>query len=83
MRRYQNSVDAAPASAAAGEALLAMARCRRLSGEHTLARALLERAARNQYVAARARAMLDATARPAKPAASAPAEAESEPAGRP
>jgi hypothetical protein len=79
MREYQRTVDAAPSSAAAGNALLAMARCRNLTGEYTLARGLLERAARNPYVADRAKAMLG-TARPAKPASAAEAPAAAEPA---
>jgi hypothetical protein len=58
--RYQQIVDAAPDSAPAGEALLAMARCRSQRGERALARALLERAARNPYVASRAKALLAA-----------------------
>lgn len=65
LSRYQQIVDAAPDSARAGEALLAMARCRSQRGERALARALLERAARNPHVASRARALLGAQPSPA------------------
>jgi thioredoxin-like negative regulator of GroEL len=66
LRRYQQIVDADPASAQAGEALLAMARCRTQRGERALARALLERAARNVHVASRAKALLSAPSAPAE-----------------
>jgi len=66
LSRYQQIVDADPASAQAGEALLAMARCRTQRGERALARTLLERAARNAHVASRARALLSAQSAPAE-----------------
>ncbi len=66
LSRYQQIVDADPASVQAGEALLAMARCRTQRGERALARTLLERAARNTHVASRARALLSAQSAPAE-----------------
>ena len=66
LSRHQEIVAADPASAQAGESLLAMARCRTQRGERALARALLERAARNVHVASRARALLSAQSAPAE-----------------
>jgi hypothetical protein len=60
--RYERIIEAAPDSAQAGEALLAMARCLNVRGERARARALLERAARNPHVADRAKVLLDAPA---------------------
>jgi len=66
LSRQRQIVDAAPESAQAGEALLAMARCHNQRGERALARTLLERAARNPHVAGRAKAMLAAQSSPAE-----------------
>ena len=65
LSRLQRTVDGSPESAEAGEALLAMARCRSQRGERALARTLLERAARNPHVATRAKALLGTQSPPA------------------
>jgi hypothetical protein len=73
--RYERIVASAGRSAEAGDALLAMARCRTQQGQPESARTLLERASRVPAVASRARALLARATRLSAPAAAAPTSA--------
>jgi hypothetical protein len=58
--RYAALAKQDASSAQAGEALIALARCKQKAGQTNLARSLLERATRNEAVASEARRMLAA-----------------------